>query len=304
MESEETKRFRRFSIAGRAITISLWANVTLMVVKLLSGHFGLSEAVFADGLESATDLLAMAAGMAALRLSSKPLDRDHPYGHGKAESIAAFFVALVIMATGGAILYGAITTIIDQSYGKPEMIAVLAAFVTIAGKEALFRYTRGIAKITNSPTLEAIATDHRKDAITSIATLIGVGGAYFGVFLLDPLAAGLTSFFIFYIGWKTFQGAANDLMDGLPPKEIIAGITQTAASVDGVDRVHEIRVRRSGQSLIVDLKLDMDPRMTVLKSHAIGNQVRKLIFECFPRVGDIMIHVHPSAEEHGDINRL
>jgi len=301
---EESNSNRIFSMAGQAITVSLWANMILMIVKLLAGHFGHSDAVFADGLESATDLLATAAGMAALKIGSKPLDSDHPYGHGKAESIAAFFVALVILATGGGILYGAVVTIAGGNYGKPEMIAVLAAVVTIAAKEALFRYTRRVARKTESPTLEAIAADHRKDAVTSVATLIGVGGAYFGLYLLDPIAAGATSFIIFYIGWKTLRSASNDLMDGRPSREIIAGITETAASIEGVDRVYEIRVRRSGQKLIVDMKLDMDPQMTVKQSHGIGNEVRKKIFACFPGVGDIMIHVHPSAEEHGDTNRL
>ncbi len=304
MESDDNNRYRRFSIAERAIRISLWANVVLMVVKLLSGHFGHSEAVLADGLESATDLMAAAAGMAALKIGKKPLDRDHPYGHGKVESIAAFFVSLVILATGGVILYRAITTIIEKTYCKPELLAVLAAGIAIAGKETLFRYTRRIAQKTESPTLEAIAMDHRKDAITSIATLVGAGGAYCGFFLLDPIAAGLTSFVIFYIGGKTLTTASNDLMDGQPPKEIIADIRETAAGVPGVEKVHEIRIRRSGQNLIVDLKLDMDPLMTVQKSHGIGNQVRQRIFERFPSVGDIMIHVHPSAEDHKETNRL
>jgi len=304
MESGSLKRQMAFSIAGRAITIGLWINVILMVVKLLSGHFGHSEAVFADGLESATDLLAMIAGMAALKIGSKPFDDDHPYGHGKAESLAAFFISLVILATGGGILYGAITTIIEKDYGKPGLIAVFAAILTIAIKESLFRYTRRIAKKTESPTLEAIATDHRKDALTSIATLIGVGGAYFGFSLLDPIAAGTTALFIFHIGWQTFRSASNDLMDGQPPEGIIIAITEAAECVPGVDCVNEVRIRRSGQNLIVDLKLDMNPQLTVQESHGIGNQVRKLIFERFPRVGDIMIHVHPSREEHREISRL
>ena len=304
MESENVKRKMAFSIAGRAITIGLWINVILMVVKLLSGHFGHSEAVFADGLESATDLLAMVAGMAALKIGSKPFDDEHPYGHGKAESIAAFFISLVILTTGGSILYGAVITILEKNYGTPGIIAVIATVITIASKEALFRYTRGIAKKTQSPTLDAIATDHRKDALTSIATLIGVGGAYWGIALLDPIAAGLTALFIFHIGWQTLRSASNDLMDGQPPEGIIIAITEAAACVPGVDCVNEVRIRRSGQNLIVDLKLDMDSQMTVQESHGIGNQVRKLIFDRFPRVGDIMIHIHPSLEDHGEISRL
>jgi cation diffusion facilitator family transporter len=304
MKSEDTDRYKRFRLAERAIKVGLWANVALMVMKVLSGHFGHSKAVFADGMESATDLLVAAVGMAALKIGSKPLDKGHPYGHGKAESIAAFFVSLVILATGAGILYSAIMTIVEKNYMKPGIIAVVAALITIAGKETLFRYTHRISKKTESPTLGAIAIDHRKDAVTSIATLIGVGGAYFGVSLLDPLAAGLTSFLIFYIGGVTFRSASNDLMDGQPPKTIIAAITETAAGVNGVDKVHEVRVRRSGQNLIVDMKLDMNPEITVQKSHNIATQVRKLIFEKYPRVGDIMIHVHPTTEDHNDMSRL
>lgn len=304
MNSGNTDRYKHFHIAERAIKVGLWANVVLMVMKLLSGHFGHSQAVFADGMESATDLLVAAVGMAALKIGSKPLDKGHPYGHGKAESIAAFFVSLVILATGAGILYSAITTIVEKNYMKPGIIAIVAALITVASKETLFRYTRGVSKKTESPTLEAIAIDHRKDALTSIATLIGVGGAYFGFSLLDPLAAGLTSFLIFYIGGVTFRSASNDLMDGQPPKAIIAAITETAACVNGVDKVHEVRVRRSGQNLIVDIKLDMNPEITVQKSHNIATQVRKLIFEKHPRVGDIMIHVHPTTEDHNDMSRL
>ena len=304
MKSEDTDRHKRFRIAETALTIGFWANVALMVMKLLSGHFGHSKAVFADGLESATDLLVGAVGIAALKIGSKPLDTDHPYGHGKAESIAASLVSLVILATGAGILYGAITTVVEKNYMKPGIIAVVAVLITIAGKETLFRYTRRIAKTTESPTLEAIAIDHRKDALTSIATLIGVGGAYLGAAFLDPIAAGLTSLFIFHVGWKTFRSACNDLMDAQPSQEIIIAITETAACVNGVDKVHEVRVRRSGQNLIVDIKLDMNPEITVQQSHNIGTQVRKLIFEKYPRVGDIMIHVHPTAEDHNDMNRL
>jgi cation diffusion facilitator family transporter len=304
MKSEDTDRYNHFQIAQRAITVGLWANVALMVMKLLSGHFGHSKAVFADGMESATDLLVGAVGIAALKIGSKPFDTDHPYGHGKAESIAASLVSLVIVATGVGILYGAITTILEKNYMKPGIIAVVAALITIAGKETLFRYTRRIAKKTESPTLEAVAADHRKDAFTSMATLIGVGGAYLGAAFLDPIAAGLTSLFIFRVGWKTFRSACNDLMDAQPSKEVMASITETAAGVHGVDQVHEVRIRRSGQNLIVDIKLDMNPEMTVRESHHISTEVRKLIFEKYPRVGDIMIHVHPTAEDHNDMNRL
>jgi cation diffusion facilitator family transporter len=297
-------RHERFGIADRVIAAGFWINAVLMVMKLLAGHFGHSEAVFADGMESAADFIAILASMIALKIGRKPLDEDHPYGHGKAESIAAILVSLVIFVTGGGILYNAIMTIVEGDYAKPQLIAVLAALATIIIKETLFRYTRRVAKKLESPAVEAIARDHRKDALTSVATLTGVGGAYFGVVLMDPLAAGLTALFIFHIGWETFRNAANDLMDARPPKELITAVTAIAVGVTGVEHVHEIRSRRSGQYLIVDLKLDMDPEMTVKQSHDITAHVKRLIFERFPNVGDVMIHINPHDEDHEDLIRL
>lgn len=297
-------RYERFGMADRAIAVGFWFNAVLMVMKLLAGHFGRSEAVFADGLESAADFVAILASMVALKIGRKPLDDDHPYGHGKAESIAAIIVSLVIFATGGGILYKAIITLVEKDFAKPQLVAVLAALATIVIKEVLFRYTRHVSKKLESPAVEAIAKDHRKDALTSVATLIGVGGAYFGAVMMDPLAAGLTALFIGHMGWETFHKASNELMDVQPPKELITAVTAIAEGVPGVEHVHEIRSRRSGQFLIVDLKLDMDPEMTVKKSHRITSDVKQLIFERFPNVGDVMIHINPHEEEHQDLIRL
>ena len=302
--SKSLERYERFGMADRVIAVGFWINAVLMVTKLLAGHFGHSEAVFADGLESAADFVAILASIIALKIGRKPFDDDHPYGHGKAESIAAILVSLVIFTTGGGILYKATMTIMEGNYAEPQLIAVLAALATIVIKETLFRYTRHVSTKLESPAVEAIARDHRKDALTSIATLIGVGGAYFGVALMDPLAAGLTAFFIVRIGWETFRKAANDLMDGQPPKELITAVTAIAEGVPRVEHVHEIRSRRSGQYLIVDLKLDMDPEMTVKESHRVTSDVKRLIFERFPNVGDVMIHINPHEEEHEDLIRL
>jgi len=275
-----------------------------MIMKLLAGYFGRSEAVFADGMESAADFIAILSSMIALYVGRKPFDESHPYGHGRAESIAAIVVSLVIFSTGGWILVRSIHSIIDATYETPGVIAVAAAFLTIISKEALYRYTKEAGSRLGSPAILASAKDHRKDAITSISTLVGVTGAYFGVAVMDPIAAGLTSFFIFYIGYETFMGAAHDLMDGAPADECIGDIATIAGGVEGVEHVHELRCRRSGQYLIVDLKLDMDPEMTVRKSHAIATEVKARIFAKIPQVGDVMIHINPHEEEHQDMIRL
>jgi cation diffusion facilitator family transporter len=297
-------RDKRFNIADRITAIGLWITVGLMVMKLLAGYFGKSEAVFADGVESACDFVAIISTMIALKIGRKPFDDTHPYGHGKAECIAAIIVSLVILTTGGGILYKTVITLMESNYTKPHMIAVVAALATIIIKEILYHYTLRVSKQIESPAVEAIAKDHHKDALTSIATVIGVGGAYFGAVIMDPLAAGLTAFFIFYIGWETISKATHDLMDGQLPKDILSAITDITAGVPGVEQVHEIRGRRSGQYLIFDLKLEMDPNITVKQSHEIVTIVKSLIFDKFANIGDVTIHVNPHEEEHEDLIRL
>ncbi|MCM0081625.1 cation diffusion facilitator family transporter [Geomonas sp. Red32] len=297
-------RGERFNKADRVMRVGFWINFLLMGMKLAAGHYGRSEAVFADGIESACDFVAIAMTFFALKVGRKPYDADHPYGHGKVESLSAIMISLVIGGTGAWILYSAVTTVVENDYATPALIAVLAAAVTIVVKEALYRYSVQVGDQLKSPALLAIAKDHRKDAITSIATLIGVGGAYLGVKVMDPIAAGLTSLVIFKIGYDTFRTSAHELMDGLPEQEMVTAIADIARAVAGVDRVHEIRARHSGQFVIVDLKLDMDPEMTVKRSHEIATEVKRLIFETFPNVGDVMIHINPSDVPHEDLIRL
>jgi cation diffusion facilitator family transporter len=294
----------RFSSAERVIRVGFWINALLMVMKLSCGYFGGSEAVFADGVESACDFIALLFTLIALRIGRQPLDGTHPYGHGRAESIAAVVVALIIIVTGGVILVRAVSTVSEGVFPRPELVAVLAAAITIGVKEYLYRFSIRVGSRLESPAVLAIAGDHRKDALTSVATLIGVTGAFFGFGILDPLAAGLTSLFIFRIGYQTFRSAAHDLMDGRPAEELISAIRALAENVVGVEHVHDIRARRSGQYVIVDLKLEMDPEMTVKRSHDISTIVKKSIFRKYPNVGDVMIHINPHDEQHRDLTRL
>lgn len=297
-------RGERFNKADRVIRIGFWANALLMVLKLAAGYWGRSEAVFADGVESACDFVAIGLTLFALKVGRKPYDADHPYGHGKVESLCAIMVSLLIGLSGAWVVYGAASTVIAGNYAAPAFIAVAAAAVTIVAKEALYRYSMRVGGHLGSPALLAIARDHRKDAITSIATLIGVGCAYFGAGIMDPIAAAVTSLFIFHIGYQTFRASAHELMDGQPEQSLLDAISRLAQSVEGVDQVHEIRARHSGQYLIVDLKLDMPAEMTVKRSHDIATEVKKRIFDQFSNVGDVMIHINPSDEPHEDLIRL
>ena len=305
MTSDEKKdRDDRFDRAELVIWVGFAVNAFLMVLKLTAGWFGKSEAVFADGLESMCDFFAITTAMVALRMGRKRFDQQHPYGHGKAESVSAILVASLILMTGVGIVWKSAHTMIVHQLETPAMIAVIAAAMTILIKEGLCRYTLRVAGHLESPSVLAVAKDHRKDAITSIATLIGVTGAYLGCKIMDPIAAVVSAFFIIRIGWETLRPALGDLMDASLPAELLAEMSRTAAAVDGVAGIHEIRGRRSGQYLIVDLKLEMDALMTVKRSHDVATSVKRQLFCQFPNIGDVMIHINPHAEPHEDLTRL
>jgi cation diffusion facilitator family transporter len=298
------QRNERFDSADRIIQVGFWVNAVLMVCKLAAGYWGRSDAVFADGIESACDFVAIFATMMALKLGRQPFDANHPYGHGRAESLAALMVSLVIFATGSWILFESVIAVINRDFKSPGLVAVAAAFFTIIIKEWLYRFSEKTGRKLESPALLAIAKDHRKDAVTSVSTLVGVVGAFCGFGIMDPLAAALTSFIILHIGYQTFREAAHDLMDGSAPADFIDALQTLAEGVERVEHVHEMRARRSGQYMIVDLKLEMDPDMTVKESHEVATNVKKLIFDKYPGVGDVMIHINPHDEEHEDLIRL
>lgn len=298
------QREERFDQAERIITVGFWINACLMVIKLAAGYWGRSDAVFADGIESACDFVSIGGTMLALKFGRQPFDQRHPYGHGRAESLAALLIGMVILLTGAWILVEAVQSIIHHAWQHPGWIAVAAALVTIGVKEWLYRYSHKAGSHLESPALEAIAQDHRKDAVTSLATLVGVVGAAAGYGIMDPLAAAVTSLFIGHIGWTTLTGACHDLMDGSVEGDFIAEVTRLAEGVSRVEHVHEIRARRSGQYIIIDLKLDMDPEMTVKQSHDVATEVKRQIFEAFHNVGDVMVHINPHDEEHEDLIRL
>jgi cation diffusion facilitator family transporter len=301
----ESQRRERFRQAESMVRIGLAVNAALMAAKLAAGRLGHSEALFADGVESACDLAISAAALATLRFSRQPFDRKHPYGHGRAESLAAFLVGLAIIVTSAAILYAAITAIAAGEIRRPRLFTLFVAAATIALKETLARITFRRAKRLGSPVLSAIARDHRKDALTSIGTLTGCGFAFLGWRVLDPVFAGLTGLMIAHVGIDTARAAASDLIDAALPETHLNAISAIAQAIEGVEHVHEIRGRRSGQYIIVDLKLEMDPAMTVARSHEIATTVKRKIFEADPSVGDVMIHINPHADpEHADLIRL
>ena len=283
----------RFKLANRIIILGMMLNVTLMIGKLTIAHYSKSAALRADGIESACDLMVSLAMLWAIRVSHKPFDRCHPYGHGKVESLAALLVGLVIMSTGLWVLSEAGQTIFRDTVGPVHWLAAVMGGITVAVKLWAARFTRKQARTLGSPMLAALAQDHRTDVMTSVATILGAGGAAIGYLYFDPTIAAITSLLILRAGADTCRQAFNDLMDTALPKDEIEAISRDICAIDGVESIDGIRGRRSGQTIILDLKLAMNPQMTVQRSHDITAQVKQHIFTRHPSVGDVMIHVNP-----------
>lgn len=304
MQTDVTRK-ERFDLAEYVILMGVALNIVLMVAKFGGGVWGRSAALRADGVESGCDLLISVAMLWAMRVSRKPFDPDHPYGHGKIESLAALLVGLGILATGLWVIGDSFYVIFMRRVEPVHWAAPAIALMTVVSKMAAARYTGRRARLLGSPTLDALAQDHRKDALSSVATTIGAGAAVLGWFYLDPAMAVLTALFILRMGMDTFKRAYDDLVDAALPDTALDAIARDTATVEGVEHVHEIRGRRSGQFLIIDLKVEVDPRLTVLASHAIAERVKRLVFHNHPEVGDVMIHVNPHDDgAHHDLIRL
>lgn len=283
----------RFLRAEQVARLGIWGNLGLAVIKLFAGILGRSQAVVADAINTLADIVTDLVTMVSLKVAKKPVDIEHPYGHGKAEAIAAAFIGFFVIGTGIYIFFSAIRSIFAHLYVKPELIASLAALLTILAKEGMFRYVYKVGKELSSPVIMAKARDHRSDVLASTSVLVGVFAAMLGYPIFDPIAAGVVSLFIVRMGYHIILNSFHELMDTAPPQEVIKEIDNIAAGIKGVEHVHEVKARHMGQFLLVDLKLDIDPKITVVESHAIAGEVKHKIIKEMQNVADVMVHVNP-----------
>lgn len=275
------------------IWLGLVANILLTVFKFVAGILGHSQAMLADAAESFSDMVAGIIVVISLRISGRPVDEGHPYGHGKAESLATAIVGFVIGLAGLGILYSTSVSVLAGGRSVPGVIALWGALVTIAAKEVMFRWFAYEAKKLHSTVLRASAADYRKDAITSLATLAGITGARLGYRFLDPLAAAVTSLFIIKIGFDVVRVAAEELMDAMPSSPTLAEITEVALHCSGVEHVYGVRARRVGRYVLIDLRIEVDPTLTVEAGHQIAKQVKNEITASADVVKEVLVHVNP-----------
>lgn len=283
--------------------VTLWsvaANILLTAGKLVAGALGKSAAMTADGIHSLSDLLSDAVVLVFTRISSKGKDRDHSFGHGKFETLATLIVSIILVIAGAELMSGGVRSIIEVLKGgslpKPGHIAAVAAAVSIAVKEILYRVTAKVGKKVNSPAVIANAWHHRSDAMSSIGSLAGICGAIAlgdKWSILDPLASCGISIAIIIVGIRMAAPTLAELLEASLPEETEKAITETVLSVEGVKDIHELKTRRNGTSFIIDAHIVVDPDITVTKAHEIVTVAEDLIREKFGQQTQVNTHMEP-----------
>jgi cation diffusion facilitator family transporter len=279
----------------RATFLGLAANVSLTVAKLLAGILGHSQALIADAVESLADIFSSIIVWRGLVVAETPPDDDHPYGHGKAEPLAAAIVSVMLLLAAVWIAFNALHEL-NTPRVAPSSWTLVILIIVIGVKETLFRFVLRESETVSSSAVETDAWHHRSDAITSAAAFLGIsisliGGK--GYEAADNWAAVAAAAVIAWNGWRLLRPAFNELMDRSPDRELIEKIRAAAGKISGVDGVEKCFVRKMGYQFFVDMHVEVDPHMTVENSHRIGHEVKNKVRAEIPSVRDVLIHIEP-----------
>ena len=285
------------------VYITLWGsvvNVALTALKFVAGIMGCSAAMIADAVHSLSDLLTDFVVLLFVRISSRPADQKHPYGHGKYETLATTIVAMTLLIAGGVLMLEGVEKIIAALRGEeltmPGRIALWAALISIASKELIYQLTMRVARRVNSSALEANAWHHRTDALSSVATAIGIGGALlFGGrwAILDPIAAVLVSLFILIAAAKLLYEAVEDLMEKRLPEEVEQQIRDIVAQDTEMSELHKLRTRRVGSVYSIDMHLRMSGDTSLYEAHRHSMLLEQRLREHFGQETLVTIHLEP-----------
>ncbi len=276
-------------------SLGIAVNMLLALSKGIAGFFGNSYALIADAIESASDVLTSLIVLVGLKIAARPRDENHPYGHGKAEPIAAGITAMALFSAAIIIAIQSIKEIIVPHH-TPKPFTLLVLVVVVVIKETLFRFVWGVGKEIESIAVKTDAWHHRSDAITSAAAFIGISIAIIGGKGWEPAddwAALFASAIIAFNAYKLFIPAIDDVMDTAPSPYIRENICKVALSVEGVLEIDKCFVRKMGLSYFADLHVVVDGELTVRKSHELAHIVKKAIQFANPRIIDVLIHIEP-----------
>jgi cation diffusion facilitator family transporter len=286
------RQVRKVTLVGAVV------DLLLGVVKILVGFTANSQALIADGVHSLSDLATDFLVLFAAKHAHRKADDEHPYGHGRIETVAtvALGVALVIVALG--ICYDAVRRLLDPGLLlHPGWLALAVAFISVVSKEIIYQYTARVARRLRSKMLEANAWHSRSDAISSIVVVIGVAGSMAGFPYLDAIAAVAVALMIAKIGWDLLWKSLQELIDtALDPAEVDK-IRKTILGVGSVRACHMLRTRHSGSDVLVDVHILVDPVLSVSEGHQIGESVRARLMESLEDVSDVTVHIDPEDDE-------
>jgi len=284
---------------GKKVTlVGVMVNTLLILIKLIAGIFGSSQALIADAVHSFSDLFTDVVVLVGLKISHKPPDKTHHFGHARIETLASTIVGMALILTALYIGIEASLTIYRHTEYHPTSLALFGAGISIALKEALYHYTIRTGRRIKSQLSVANAWHHRSDALSSVAVFIGVAGTQLNPswHILDSFAALLVSFFIVKVGLEILRDAMREFTDTAPKPEIIGKIRQCALSVNGVLDTHDLRIRTSGGLYQMEIHIVVDGQLTVLEGHKIAKAVEGCLFEDVGNFSSITIHVDPEVD--------
>lgn len=288
----------RFKKAEFAAILGIVGNIFLAIIKWIIGTYANSRALIADAVNSASDVAGSLAVYYGIKVAKQPPDKEHPYGHGKAELIAAIIVSVLLMIVGIEIGRGSIEAFF-KPIDPPKVYAIVAVLISIVVKEALFRYNFKIGKALNSDALVANAYEHRSDVYSSLAVLVGIGASIIGgklnvdwLVFADPIAGLFVSVLIIKTAWSLGKESIHNTMDHVLNDEETKQYRKICKETPGVKEINELHARVHGHYVIIDLKVAVDPYITVEEGHLIGKEVKKRLLD-EPNVQNVLVHINP-----------
>ena len=298
MESEKSSREKGIY---KVTIVGIIVNFLLLVFKFFAGIAGHSAAMLADAVHSLSDFITDIVVIVFVRIAGKPEDKGHDYGHGKYETLATAIIGLLLLCVGFGIFWNGASSIYTFLRGgqleSPGVVALVAALVSIVSKEILYQYTVIQGKKLNSQAVIANAWHHRSDALSSIGTAIGIGGAILlgdHWRVLDPVAAVVVSFFIMKVSVRLLIPCVDELLEKSLPEDVEKEIEQTVLSFPGVSQPHHLRTRRIGNYYAIELHVRMDGKITLEEAHSTATAIENKLKEMFGKGTHVGIHVEPT----------
>jgi len=297
------QRNERLRETTRITVIGAIVDALLGFVKIIIGYIAYSQALIADGIHSLSDLATDAIVLYASKHAHAEADDDHPYGHGRFETVATVILGVALIGVAVGIGYDAVFRLLHRELiSTPGVWALVVACISVLAKEVIFRYTMAVAEKYNSNMLRANAWHSRSDAISSIIVVIGVVGSMFGIWYLDGIAAIGVALMIAKIGWDLLSESMQELVDTSLEPERVEAIRKCILNVDGVDTLHVLRTRRMGSEALVDVHIQVNPKLSVSEGHYISETVRTTVINQIDEVTDVMVHIDPEDDEVLDEN--